>query len=189
MGAMVLLLCLWLLGCGREEPVVSGVARPSTPEEAREAREAAERRTNPGVVQETYTKAEGVYIDVPLFGGKRYSAVRGEVEAQLGALAGSEELPEGRGKQLRFERGDLYTLDDVIYRIDVPLLQPMRRDEAMRTLGFPGPAPRGYTSFTLEFRANNVWEFRRLRFMRAAPDSEDIVKVECWKKQPGDAPS
>jgi hypothetical protein len=183
---LLIVAALWLGGCDGDEPVITPMTKPETPGEVRERREAAERRTNPDVVQADYRKADGVYIDVPLFGGRRYSAIRDEIEAQLGPVRGQKELSEGLGKELGFERATVRTLDDVIYLVDVPLPEPMRRDRAMLALGFPGPAPRGYTEYTLEFRANNVWEFRRLRFIRAAVGDEDVVRVECWKKQPGD---
>ena len=70
--------------------------------------------------------------------------------------------------------------------LDIPLPEPMRRDEALRSLGFPDLAPRDYNVLTLEYRLTNAWDFRRLRFSRAEPGSDRIDRVEAWKRSPTD---
>ena len=38
-----------------------------------------------------------------------------------------------------------------------------------------------YRPYILEFRLVNVHGFRRIQLVRAARDSEDIVRVHAWK--------
>lgn len=152
----------------------------------REDREAQARRATPAALEAAYTRPEGVYVDARYLGGRRLAGVRGEVEAQLGALLEERELPAGQGIELRFQRGNLRVSDDgVIYLIDVPLPEPMRRGEALTALGFPVQLTREYNALTHEYRLTHAWGFRRLRFMRTAPGSEDIARVEAWKSSPG----
>jgi hypothetical protein len=64
--------------------------------------------------------------------------------------------------------------------VEVPLPEPMRRSDAMAVLGLPPPT-REYQAFSMEFRLLNQWGFRRIRFIRVEPGSEDIAKVQAWK--------
>lgn len=173
---------IWLLACSGSEPVVSGV--PDTPEEVRTAREAKERRADPAEKAAVYQKAEGVYIDARYLGGRSYSAVRDELEAQLGAVTGEEDLGED-GKEIQFERGSLRVLNNEIYMLAIPLPEPLRRTEALGVLGFPATNQKYITTNT-EFRLTNAWGFRRIRFFRVERDSEDIERVEIWKTTPKD---
>ena len=172
-----------LAACVGDEPVVSGV-KPRTVEEVRAKRESQAIAASPRALEVGYTKADGVYIDVRFLGGRSYTAIRPEIEAQLGGLLETNELPEGQGVELAFTRGRIRTLDGTIYMLDIPLPEPMRRDEALRLLGFPEIVPREYNVLALEYRLTNVWDFRRLRFFRTEPDGERVDRVEAWKRTP-----
>jgi hypothetical protein len=170
---------LLLLACGDPEPVLQAVEPARTPAQVAEARAAAELRTTPRNAEVTYTKAEGVYVDAFFLGGRRYDAVRAEIEHQLGALV--EERPgEGKIVELLFERGTLRLHDGAVHMVEVPLPEPVRRTEALGLLGFP-PAVQEYKSFALEFRLLNERGFRRIRLFRQERGSEDIVRVQAWK--------
>ena len=177
---------LLLLGCTGDDPVLSGVPQATTAAEVRAKRERQEQRASPTNLEVTYTKPEGVYVDVRYLSGRAYLAVRGEVEAQLGALVEEKELDPDQGKELRFERATIRVKDGFIYMMDVALDPPVRRDEALRLLGFPDQAPREYIVLSGEYRANQVWDFRRIRFLRVAPQSELIDRVQAWKRDAGD---
>ena len=69
--------------------------------------------------------------------------------------------------------------------IQVPLPEPLRRSEALQSLGFPLFADR-YLTFHREYRLNHQWEFRRIRLKREAPESEFITEVEAWRWIPGE---
>lgn len=166
---------------------MSGLPSEEQVAEVRAQREARARATTPAAVEAAYQKPAGVWIDARYLGGRRYASVRGEVEAQLGALVEERDLPEGQGTEHRFQRGNLRVDDDgAIYLVDVPLPEPMRRADALAALGFPPQLTRDYNVLTLEYRLTNVWGFRRLRFLRAQAGSEEVVRVEAWKASPGD---
>lgn len=176
---------LLLLGCGDDEPVLSALPSAEQVRAVEAEREAQALKASPAAMEAAYVKAEGVYVDARYLGGRRLTAVRGEVEAQLGALVEERELPVGQGTEMRFQRGNLRVSDDGdIYMIDVPLPEPMRRSDALAALGFPVYLTREYNELTHEYRLTHVWGFRRLRFVRAAPGSEDIARVEAWKRSP-----
>ncbi len=172
-------LLLLALACGDPAPVMLAVEPPRTPEAVAEKRAAAELRASPANVEATYTKPEGVYVDARFLGGRRYDAVRAEIEQQLGAVVEERDELSG-GREIVFERGTLRLVDGRIQMVEVPLPQPVRRSEALALVGFP-PAVGEYKAFTLEYRLVNEWGFRRLRLVRAARDSEDIVRVQAWK--------
>lgn len=172
-------LLLLALGCGDPEPVLQAVEPPSTPEAVAEKRAAAERRTSPANVEAIYQKPEGVYVDARYLGGRGYDAVRPEIEQQLGAVV-EERPPASGGREIVFERGTLRLVGNRIQMVEVPLPEPLRRSEALARLGFP-PATRDYKELALEYRLLNEWGFRRIRFVRAARDSEEIVRVQAWK--------
>lgn len=172
-----------LAACTGDEPVVSGV-KPRTVEEVKAKREGQAIAASPRALEVGYEKPEGVYIDVRFLGGRNYTAVRPEIEAQFGALLETDDLPEGQGVELAFTRGRLRTLDDTIYMLDIPLPEPMRRDEALRLLGFPDIVPHAYNVLTMEYRLTNVWDFRRLRFFRSDPDGDRVDRIEAWKRNP-----
>lgn len=176
-------LLLFALGCGDPDPVIQAVSPPRTEVEVAADRAAAELRTSPANAEATYTKPAGVYVDARFLGGRRYDAVRGEIEQQLGALV-EERAGAGGARELVFERGTLRLDKGLVQMVEVPLPEPMRRTEALGMLGFP-PATNEYKVFALEFRLVNAWGFRRLRFERAARGSEDIVRVQAWKFSDG----
>lgn len=173
-----------LLACADPEPVVRAVEPPRTAEEVKARREAQERRVNPRAAEGPYTKADGVYVDVRYFAGRRWDVVRGEAEKQLGAVLAESELPGG-DREVRLERGTVRLRDGGIILLDVPLPEAMRRGEALAALGLP-PTTDRWLALTLEFRLTNAWGFRRIRMERAGRDSEDVVRVEAWKVSPSD---
>ncbi len=70
--------------------------------------------------------------------------------------------------------------------IDVALDPPVRRNEALSQLGFPESVPRDYIVLSREFRATQVWDFRRLRFFRVEEGSELVNRVQAWKRDAAD---
>ncbi len=174
-------LVLCLLGCGEPEPVVSGV--PQTPEDAAERRKAAELRASPAAIDAAYERAEGVYVDLRYLGGRSYTGVREEVEAQLGAVLEEEELSTLDGREVRLERGTLRVVDGIIYMLDIPLPAPVRRTEALALLGLPA-ATKDYVLLTTEFRLTNSWGYRRIRFFRTERDGQQVDRVEAWRFVP-----
>ena len=172
-------------GAGRAgEAKSNGVAPGERPTEAQvtERRQRQELRASPENLIATYRKPEGVYIDARYFGGRNYELVRAQLVEQLGALQDSADLG-WQGQEMTFERGSVRVKDKEIYMIEVPLPEELRRTDALAVLGFP-PASRDYTDLTHEYRLNNAWGFRRIRFLRVAPGSEMIRTVELWKEEP-----
>lgn len=172
----------WLLACGSGTPVVQGVKPPQSVEEVTAKRKEQELRATPENLVASYQKAEGVYIDLRFFGGKGYNESREQIGAQFGALLSEKDLGP-QGTEMSFERGILRIKDGKIYMMEVPLPEPLRRTEALGVLGFP-PATREYLDTTLEFRLNNAWGFRRIRFLKAERNGEEIAKVQAWKEDP-----
>lgn len=173
---------LLLLACTTPTPVVQGIHPSETTEQITARRKQQELRASPQNLVVNYEKAEGVYIDVRYFGGKAYNDVRAALGEQLGALLSEKDLGE-QGEEMSFERARLRMKDGKIYMLEVPLPEPLRRTEALGVLGFP-PADREYMNLTLEFRLNNAWGFRRIRFLRAERDGEEISSVQAWKEDP-----
>lgn len=175
-----LLLCC--SGC-TPEPVVSGVQPPrQSVEQITEQRRVQELRASPQNLIATYKKPEGVYIDARYFGGRNYDQVRDQLTDQMGALQDSEDLG-WQGKEMVFERASVRVKDGAIYMISVPLPEALRRTETLGVLGFP-PAARDYIDLTHEYRLNNAWSFRRIRFIKVSPQGEEIQRVELWKTEP-----
>ena len=179
------LLVLTLAGCPAEEPVVKAVVSPKTAEEVQARREAAEGRTRPEHIDATYQKVEGVYIDARYFGGRNYAAIRGEIEAQLGAVAEERDLGD-QGREVRFERGTLRVVGELITMIEVPLPENLRRTEALGVLGFPPAISWAEQQPTNEFRLQRQFGFRRIIFHRIQPGSELVDRVTAWHRSPGD---
>lgn len=177
-------LVLVMVACGEPEPVVRGVPRATTVAEVAERRAAEELRATPANVDVTYTKPDGVWVDVRYFGGRTWEGARAEAERQLGAVLEEEERPDG-DREVRLERGTVRLRDGRIVMVEVTLPEPLRRSESLAALGFPPTADR-YLALALEYRLTNAWGFRRIRLIRAERDSEDIVRVQAWKAAPSD---
>lgn len=178
---------LWataLWGCAGSEPVVPAVQPTETVEQVAERRKRQELRASPRNVEVLYEKPEGVYVDVRYLGGRSWDGVREDVERQLGAVLGRAPTPEG-DEEVTLQRGTVRLRDGAIVMIDVPLPEPARRTDALVALGFPANAD-GWQALALEYRLVNAWGFRRLRFVRADRESEDIVRVQAWKTAPSD---
>jgi hypothetical protein len=154
-------------------------------EEVTSKREAEALRASPAAIEARYQKAEGVYVDARYLTGRSYSAVREQVEAQLGPVLTEEELTGDGGKRVRFERGVAQVGDDTIYMLELPLPEHLRRTEALAVLGFP-PATGEYQVTNKQFRLLNTWGFRRIIFHRVEAGSEEIDRVEVWKETPMD---
>lgn len=169
----------YLLACGSPEPVLRAVQPTPEAEVVAERRKEAELKATPAAVDARYVKPEGVYVDARYLGGRPWRTVRADVEEQLGAVIEEREAAGG-GLEVVLERGTIRLSDARIQMVEVPLPELMRRSDAMAALGFPPPT-RDYQPFSLEFRLLNEWGFRRIRFFRAEPGSEDIVKVQAWK--------
>ncbi|MFN7147103.1 MAG: hypothetical protein ACK4YP_25260, partial [Myxococcota bacterium] len=133
-------LLLLLAACGDPEPVLQAVTPPRTPEEVAEQRERAELRASPANLDASYTKAEGVYVDARYLGGRRYDAVRAEIEQQLGAVVEEREAPGG-AREVVFERGSLRLSGGTIQMVDVPLPEPVRRCVTCSSAGAASTRP------------------------------------------------
>ncbi len=169
----------YLFACGTPEPVLRAVEPTPAAEAVAERRQEAELRATPEVIDVRYVKPEGVYVDVRYLAGRQWRSVRAEVEEQLGAVV-EEREGAGGGQEVLLERGTIRLHDERIQMVEVPLPEPMRRSDAMAVLGLPPPT-REYQAFSMEFRLLNQWGFRRIRFIRVEPGSEDIAKVQAWK--------
>lgn len=175
-----------LAACGPEEPVLKGVPAEALLEDQPSA---DQRAANADRVQrssaEPYARPAGVYVDVLYLGGASFRLNRDLLADQLGALQSVEDLPDG-AQRARFERGLVQVKDDTIYLITVPLPQPLRRSEALNSMGFPAYVGR-YVSLHREYRLNNTWGFRRLRLKRQSAEDELVTELEAWHSIP-DAP-
>lgn len=180
------LLCLSMVGCAPEEPVLQGVPASALLNDQPSAEERAQTSARASAsAAEPYTRPAGVHVDVLYLGGAPYGRNRDILADQLGALLAVEDLPDGAQRAV-FERGSVQVKDDVIYALTVPLPEPLRRSEALNALGFPAYVGR-YVSLHREYRLNNTWGFRRVRLKRQSPDNELVTEVEAWHTIP-DAP-
>lgn len=174
---------LLLVACSGE-PAAPALVEPVRPtaEQIEKKRAQSELKHHPNTAAAlVYQKAEGVYVDARYLGQQSYSVARAEIEAQLGAVQSQSDLPPGQGVQIVLERGTLRVYDDRIYLVDVPLPQPVRRDQALGLCGFPSTGALDYAEFTGEYRVLNRWGFRRVTFERKDRESEDIVRVLAWR--------
>ena len=55
--------------------------------------------------------------------------------------------------------------------------------EALQRLGFPAFTG-GVIRTSRDYRINNVWDFRRVRMIRAGRDEEKVSQVEVWRWLP-----
>ncbi len=178
-----LLLASVLGGCSGT-PAAPAVVQPArqTPEDIARTRAKDELKHHPNTAAAlVYAKPDGVYVDARYLGQQTYTVARGEIEAQLGALVSQTDLPPGQGQEIKLERGTLRVYNDRIYLVDVPLPEPVRRDQALGMCGFPVSAALNWAEFSGEYRVLNQWGFRRVIFTRKARDSEDIVRVQAWR--------
>ncbi len=178
-----------LLGCGTEEPVLLGV-EPDEPADATERSKVWQRvipesayRDDPEVEAQTYSKPEGVYVDVHWLGGRRYDDVASELEQQLGALHERKVLDARRGEELVYERGDVRVIRGVVYMIRVQLPEPLTRTEALLVTGFTVFADH-WRETHREFRLSHSFDFERFRLMRHDDDKDRVVSIEAWKMSP-----
>ncbi len=172
-----------LLACNNaDEPIVRAVAPPKpTPEAIAEKREKEELRTSPRNLEVNYVKPPGAYVDVQFLGGRRWDNVRDILVDQLGALTGQERDAQG-DEVMKLERGTVTLSDGVIDVIDVPLPEPMRREDAMVACGFSGLADR-YLPFTREYRVTQFQGFRRIVLHRVAPEDDLVNRLTGYKLQ------
>ena len=175
-----------LVACTGDAPVLQGVpddriltAPPA--EVAQEESAVARRSANPKL----YVKPDELYLDAAWITGRGYQEARAVVSQQAGALIRSQPLSDGRGDELVFERATLRVLEDRIYRVELPLPEPTRRDLALSMLGF-APAVGEWLSTHREYRLNNERGYRRIRMQRMDADTELVTQVEAWKFIPGE---
>jgi len=181
---MVLLL-LVLLGCTRDEPVLTGIPAEPLLDGLQSAADA--RAEAPSVEPEAptpYARPEGVTVDAGHLGGRSFSTSRDTIADQLGPLVSSRALSGDRGEELVFERGTLRVADNTIYMLKIPLQPPRRRHEALAAAGLPTIADK-YLVLNREYRLNHKWGFRRIRMSRVE-DSELVTDIEVWRWLPGE---
>jgi len=158
---------------------------PSLIEQARE-RETAPPERGPRKSQRsvaTYTKREGLHIDIPYLSGRQLSEVpRLAAKDQLGELVSSEELPEDE-EHLVYEKAEVWTYEGRIYRLRKPLAHPMDMPTALGTSGFPLDLGRPIDA-TVEVRWNHVWNQRRLRLLKNQGDPRVYDVIDSVKFLP-----
>ncbi|MCK6518649.1 hypothetical protein L6R46_26780 [Myxococcota bacterium] len=166
-GSVCAIWALGLVGCGADEPILSGLrVAPSA--------------QAPGA---PYVRPEHVLVDISYLGGRSWEEARDVVDEQLGPITERIDLDPRDGQELRFEAGALRVKDGQIYQITVTLPRPTRRAAALHSLNLP-PQIDSWFSLDRELRAR--WEagFERIRLGRAEPESEMIVWVEALKWSP-----
>ena len=154
------------------DPVLTGLAEDPSGEPGIEASEAF-----------VYERPEGVLVDVPYVVGKSLDVARATLEEQMGAMSGVQALGSREGREIRFERGRVRELDGSIYLVHVDLPRPMRRSEAMRTVGLPSQV-REWLGAALEWRTSWVHGMERVRMGREERGSEFVLWVEVRKYNP-----
>jgi len=178
-----LLLVLIALGRGGDAPARD--EPPSLIEQAREVQ--ASPVIRPGDRSQrpvaTYTKREGLHIDIPYLSGRRLTEVAPRALAdQLGAQLSREELPEDE-EHLVYEKAEVWIYDGRIYRVRKILAHSMDMSTALGTSGFPLDLGRPIDA-TVEVRWNHVWNQRRLRLMKNPADGRTYNVIDVVKFLP-----
>ncbi len=173
---------LWLTilasACSPPEPVLSGIpAAPILSEDDEDERPVAPEP------RRVYVKPDGVDVDVRHICGKRLETVRTALHEQLGEQESIRDLSGNHGREIQFTRGRIRVADQTVYMVSVPLNEPMFRREALQRLGFPAFTG-GVIRTSRDYRINNVWDFRRVRMIRAGRDEEKVSQVEVWRWLP-----
>ncbi len=171
-ASLAALLCApTIIGCGGDN------ARPSLIEEAQE-------QEGLDLDAPTYTKREGLHIDVPHLMGKRYDELDAEVIAdQLGAELSREELPNWGAVKIEFADRTVKLYRDEVYYIAYRLPHAMDMTTAMGVCGFPLRPPPSLSA-TVEERIVNYWNMRQISLMRTEPNSELFDEIRVWKLRP-----
>jgi hypothetical protein len=158
---------------------------PSLIEQARELERApaALRKGQDGRAIATYTKREGLHIDIPYLSGRRLAEVPPSAMAdQLGAELSREELPEDE-EHIVYEKAEIWIYDGRIYRIRKILAHSMDVATALGTSGFPLNLGRPIDA-TTEVRWNHVWNQRRLRLLKNQGDGRVYDVIDSVKFLP-----
>ena len=173
---------LWLTilasACSPPEPVLSGI--PSAPILGEDEDIQTERVVE---TPRVYEKPNGVDVDVRHICGKRLEAVRTALHEQLGEQETVRDLSGNHGREIQFTRGRIRVADETVYMVSVPLNEPLFRREALQRLGFPAFTG-GVIRTSRDYRINNVWDFRRVRMLRAGRNEEKVSQVEVWRWLP-----
>ena len=157
---MLLLLALNLTACRSSEPVLSGVVDQG-----------------PAASEQSYAKPEGVWIDLAVLSGAQLEQVRGLLSMQMGDVSETVELPNGNGRKLVFEQGQVWKIDGRIYQIRVELPRPTRREPALMSLNIPTQIDRP-AALSGEVRVQWHGGFERVRLGRSERWSELFSWVE-----------
>lgn len=157
---MLLLLALNLTACRSSEPVLSGVVDQG-----------------PAASEQSYAKPEGVWIDLAVLSGAQLEQVRGLLSMQMGDVSETVELPNGNGRKLVFEQGQVWEIDGRIYQIRVELPRPTRREPALMSLNIPTQIDRP-AALSGEVRVQWHGGFERVRLGRSERWSELFSWVE-----------
>jgi hypothetical protein len=178
-------LVLVLVALSRGGDSVDRTEAPSLIEQARErqAEPAAVRRARGERPVATYTKREGLHIDIPYLSGRRLNEVPpAVVKDQLGELVSREELPEDE-EHLVYEKAEIWIYDGRLYRIRKLLAHPMDMSTALGTSGFPLDLGVPIDA-TVEVRWNHVWNQRRLRLLKNQGDGRTYDVIDSVKFLP-----
>ena len=173
----VLFWSAWGIGC-KDEPVLQAIDAPTILDAVPSA---DERLATKDIVE--YQKKEGVYVDVRYLGGRSWNDAQPTLSDQLGKLQDNLELPMRQGTRYIYDKGSVYIYEGQIYRIDLALLEELRRSAVLQILGFPEQVDK-YLITHREYVLENEWEFRRIRMKRVGTDNELVNEVSAWKFSP-----
>lgn len=132
-----------------------------------------------------YQKSADVLVDIRWLGGRSFTSNRVEIESQLGPFRSRQDLGDGRGEELVFERGILRVVRDRVYMVRVAFDKPVTRGEALELTGFP-PYVDPWRETHHEYRLGHEWGFRRFRLRRESQANDRVVSIEAWKSNPED---
>ena len=126
-----------------------------------------------------YVKREGLHIDMPYLGNRKFDSLTPHVIAdQLGAEVSRKELPESE-IEVSFEKAEVWLYDGRIYRVRKKLAHPMDIPTALGTSGFPLDLGAPIEAST-ELRWNFTWNMRRIRLERAPEDERLYVAIDVY---------
>ncbi len=132
----------------------------------------------------SYTKTEGLHIDVPYLMGKRYDDLDPAViDDQLGTEISRQELPNWGEVEIEFGDRTVRLYRDEINYISYRLGHPMDMTTAMGVCGFPLRPPPSLPA-TVEERIVNYWNMRQISLMRTEPNGDLFEEIRVWKARP-----
>ena len=180
----MLLAIICFSGCNAPPPVLSGIPEKPILQETSSAEEEREADLIPKAAP-VYTKPSGVFVDAPNICGRLLKDVQDLLMEQLGGFQKRIDLTKRDGERRLYERGEIRLVNGEIYMLRTILPEPMRRSQALQTMGFPEHVGK-YAITHREYQLTNQWEFRRIRLKRESQDNEMVTEIEAWKWIPNE---